>query len=218
VDVWGQLKGHTSNLMKADQVQVAEVLQAMVSSEISHAIESVERKDRFSDYLDTANLQSFEAAIRENYPAFDLRQTVLAIGLLFQPLLANASTQIDKGVSLPLPSEPQQQTFAATFWLSLISVFLAKSSVEMSIFLPRGESIKQPSLLISFNTGAPDVLQAALDSRATPGVFIDLGSSPWVEEHFQKDYGLKKLSSYLQVAQLSLQHAKNAFLETFVGA
>jgi type VI secretion system protein ImpM len=217
-DIWSRLKSLTGEVMTADLNAVADVLQTLTSTQFTHTIESEERRDRFTDYLELANLQTFETSIRDNYPTFNIRQTVLAIGLLFQPLLSNSSSRIDKGVSLPLPTDPQQQIFAATFWLHLISVFLAKSAMEISVFIPRGESIRQPSLLISFNTGAPDVLQAALDSRATPGVFIDLAVSPWVEEHFQNDYSMKKLSSYLQVAQLSLLHAKNAFMETFVGA
>jgi type VI secretion system protein ImpM len=217
VDVWEKLKHHANEVMTADQGAVADVLQSMTAKAISYAIASEERRDRFSDYLELSNLQSLESSIRDNYPTFDLRQTVLAIGLLFQPLLSNAGNEIDKGVSLPLPTDPQQQMFAATFWLHLISVFFRKSAAEVSVFLPRGEVIKRPSLLISFNTGSPEVLQAALDSRATPDVFIDLGQSPWIEEHFQNDYGVKKLSSYLQVPQLSLLHAKNAFMETFVG-
>jgi type VI secretion system protein ImpM len=45
-----------------------------------------------------------------------------------------------------------------------------------------------------------------------------MASAAWIEEHIQADYGLKKLSSYLQMPQLTLKQARDTFEETFLGS
>jgi type VI secretion system protein ImpM len=48
--------------------------------------------------------------------------------------------------------------------------------------------------------------------------YVDTRQAEWVEESIGQDYGVQKLSSYLQQDGLSLQQAGKTFNETFLGS
>jgi type VI secretion system protein ImpM len=216
--VWERLNEASHKARRADQESVAEVLHALAQTELSYVVESQERRDRFNDFLEMTTVAGFERMLQSAHPDIRLRQTLLAVGLLFQPLIASGVDRVDKGVRLPLPANRQQQMYVASFWISLISSFIKKASFEVTVLLPKGEGRAPAELLMSFNGGASSVLYAALDSRARADVFVDMASAAWIEEHIQVDYGLKKLSSYLQMPQLTLKQARDTFEETFLGS
>ena len=106
--------------------------------------------------------------------------------------------------------------YVATFWMDLISRFLAPTQHDLTLFLPRGSN-HGACLLIGFSAGSASVLQGLLDARVTAEQFISLGDSPWVEPYVANDYALKKLSSYLKMPQISLSQVLVTFEESFLG-
>lgn len=170
------------------------------------------------DYLELHTVGSLEAQLREAGHEVDLRQSVLAVGLLLQPVLASASNELEKGLRLPLPADPLYQPLVATFWADLITPFLQRGDLELAIFLPQGPNAGLPALTISFAGGSPSSLYALLDPAAGEELFVDLAQSQWVEDFTQDDYAVKKLSSYLQQPQLSLRQAIATFREAFLGS
>lgn len=174
----------------------------------------------FRDFLELQTVGSLEAMLRQAGHQIDLRQTLLALGLLLQPVPASGSSQLDKGVRLPLPADPLYQPYVSTLWLELVSRFLRHGDFELLLFIAPGPAQTpdgSPTLTLGFNGGSPTVLQAALDPQVGERVFVDLRDAEWVEEHVQQDYGVKKLSSYLQQPQLSLKQAQATFREAFLG-
>jgi len=173
----------------------------------------------FRDFLELQTVGSLEAMLQQAGHPLNLRQTLLALGLLLQPVPTSGSSQLDKGLRLPLPADPLYQPLVCTLWLELVSRFLRHGDFELAIFVARGAAAASaaPTLSLGFSGGSPSVLQAALDPQGGEQVFVDLCDAQWAEEHVQQDYAVKKLSSYLQQPQLSLKQAQATFREAFLG-
>jgi type VI secretion system protein ImpM len=156
--------------------------------------------------------------LREAGHAVDMRQAMLALGLLLQPLLTSETQVLKKGLRLPLPADPLYRPLVATFWLELVVPFLQRGDFEVALFMPRRAGAAAPTLAIGFSGGSAAHLRAVLDPAASDEVFVDPTPAEWVEEHAREDYAVKKLSSYLQQPQLSLRQAMATFREAFLGA
>lgn len=171
----------------------------------------------FRDFLELQTVGSLEAMLRQAGHQIELRRTLLALGLLLQPVPTSGSSRLDKGLRLPLPVDPLYQPYVATLWLELVSRFLRHGDFELALFVSQGMESNAPTLSLGFSGGSPAVLQAALDPQMGQQVFVDLREADWAEEHVQQDYAVKKLSSYLQQPQLSLKQAQATFREAFLG-
>jgi len=169
------------------------------------------------DFIELETVGSLQGMLRETGHPIDVRQTVLALGLLLQPVLGSDGQSLSKGLSLPLPADPFYRPLVATFWLELVVPFLQRGDFEVALFLPRSEGPARPTLAISFSGGSAAHLRAILDEAAAPEAFIDPTPADWVEDQVQNDYAVKKLSSYLQQSQLSLKQAMATFREAFLG-
>lgn len=171
----------------------------------------------FRDFLELQTIGSLEGMLRQASHEMDLRLTLLALGLLLKPVPRSGSNQLERGLRLPLPADPLYQPYVATLWLDLVSRFLLHANFELALFVSQGGDDKAPTLLIGFSGGSPTVLQAALDPHVGDLVFVDMCHAEWAEEHWQEDYAVKKLSSYLLQPQLSLKQAHATFREAFLG-
>lgn len=170
------------------------------------------------DFAELQSVGSIETMLRQSGHAIDLRQTLLALGLLLRPVLAAGGASLEKGLRLPLPADPLYRPLVACFWLDLVVPFLARGDFEVALFLPQPPGGAAPSLAIGFSGDAAAQLRAVLDPDTGDEAFLDPTPADWVEEHAQQDYGVKKLSSYLQQPQLSLRQAMATFREAFLGA
>jgi type VI secretion system protein ImpM len=189
---------------------------AQLSAEV-HTAGSAEHDAPWRDFQDMHTVGSIDALLSDAGHEVDVRQSVLAVGLLLQPVLASASNELEKGLRLPLPADPLYQPLVATFWAELIAPFLQRGDLELGIFLPQGPGLA-PALAIGFAGGSPVSLYALLDPAVGDELFVDLAQSQWVEDFAQEDYAVKKLSSYLQQPQLSLRQAIATFREAFLGS
>jgi type VI secretion system protein ImpM len=169
------------------------------------------------DFIELQSVGSLEAMLRQSGHGIDLRQAMLALGLLLQPVLTSSGMELKKGLRLPLPTDALYRPLVATFWLELVAPFLARGDFEVALFFPHHGSERAPTLSIGFSGGAPAHLHAVLDPDASSAVFVDPTPADWVEEHARNDYAVKKLSSYLQQSQLSLRQAMATFREAFLG-
>lgn len=169
------------------------------------------------DFVELQSVGSLEAMLREAGHPINVRQTVLALGLLLQPLLTSSGQALKKGLRLPLPADPLYRPLVATFWLELVAPFLQRGDFEVALFMPRRARAAAQTLAIGFSGGSAAHLHAVLDPDAGNEVFVDPTPADWVEEHVRQDYAVSKLSSYLQQPQLSLRQAMTTFREAFIG-
>lgn len=179
----------------------------------------------FTEFLDLQTLDSLESALQPaavqpasapGSPGLSLRQSLLALGLLLQPVLAQGVTRLEKGLVLPLPPDPTIRPFVATFWLDLVAPFLRRADFELAIFLVRWDV--RPALLIGFSGAEPATLHSLFDARQAAQDNVLLADADWAEAHAEQDWGMRKLSTYLREPQLSLRQAVATFREVFLGA
>jgi type VI secretion system protein ImpM len=166
-------------------------------------------------FLEMQTVGSLGAMLAQSGHALDLRQLMLGLGLLLQPLPASGPRSLDRGLLLPLPGDPLYHQAVATLWLDLVAGFLTRADFEVVMFLPQAHRTP-PVLVMGFDGASPRALQALLDPALGRDVYIDTRDAAWVEEHLGHDFAVHKLSSYLAQGALSLRQAVSTFKEVFL--
>lgn len=171
----------------------------------------------FREFVDHHTEGSLQSLLQQAGHAIDLRQTLLALGMLLQPITASGTRHLDKGLRLPLPADALHRPCVAALWLELVSRFLRVADFELVMFTPPLAWRDAPTLALGFGGGSPRLLQAVLDARMGADVFVDLRRAQWADDPAGQDYAVRKLSSYLQQPQLSMKQAMATFREAFLG-
>jgi len=164
----------------------------------------------FIDFLDRHNVAALEAMLSSTC----VRRTLLALGLLLQPVRRSGAERLDKSLALPLPQSSRQRDLVAAFWLDLIVPFLQQADFELSLFF--ADLSEQPSMVIGFCGAAPETLAAIIDPHSAAEQQIHFDYAGWVDELIAGDARVQKLSAYLEQRQLSLRSVQALFHETFV--
>lgn len=164
----------------------------------------------FLDFLDRHNIGALEAMLCSSCA----RRTILAIGLLMQPVRRSGADCLAHSLVLPLPPAGRQRHLVACFWLDLIVPFLQQADFEMSLFF--ADLAGHSSLIIGFSGAAPETLAGIIDPQSVAGHQISFDHAGWVDELVAGDPNVQKLSAYLEQSQLSLRSAQALFHETFV--
>jgi type VI secretion system protein ImpM len=140
----------------------------------------------------------------------------MALGLLLQPVMASSSSRLEKSLVLPLPFDPMYRNLVASFWMHLITPFLARADFELALFLTRLE--ERHVLVLGFSGASAQTLQAIMDPQVGLERHITFDELDWVEEQVNDDYAIKKLSTYLAQANLSLKSAHDSLCTAFIGS
>lgn len=172
----------------------------------------------FRDYLELHTLGSTEALLREAGHTLSMRTLLLGLGLLLQPVPASGVQRLDKGLLLPLPKDPMAKPYVAALWMDLIAGFVARAAFEMVLYQPRPGADGSAVLAVGFDGSSARGLQAWVDPDCRAEVFVDTTQADWVEQYVEQDWGVKKLSAYLEQPDLSLRHAAECFKEAFLGS
>ena len=174
------------------------------------------QNDAWADYamfLKTTSVDSLQNMLAVAHPSFNIKQAVLAVGLLLQPVLSNRGTALNKGLFLPLPEDVYFQPFVSAFWLELISGFANCMTAEFCL-------LNKPSypanLCVGFN-GASSKALHTLMSHEKNDYRIDVSEAGWTAQFVEANYGLRKLISYMEHPDLSLGKLKETFNEVFLG-
>ncbi len=210
--IWSQLSGATAELERLPDASGALhvlgelVLQAAPAS-----------NDGFGSFVDLQTIERVEQMLRHNGHTLRLHDTIIAIGLLLQPVMSSASSHLEKGLILPLPEDPLYRNLMAQFWMTLLTPFLARADFELSLFI--GLIGGKERLAVGFKGASSGTLCSLLSSpQALQEGNVVLEETPWVASHLRDSHGLAKLSSYLDQPRLSLRQAIDTFREVFVGA
>lgn len=205
--LWAVLDTLSAEVLEADDPEAA--LQALSGARVDLDPEDARHEQDFLDFLDRHTIAALEAMLG----SASVRRTVLAVGLLLQPVRRSGAERLDKSMVLPLPLASRQRVLVAAFWMDLIVPFLRQADFELSLFLAdlRG----QPSLVIGFGGAAPETLAAVIDPHSAAEQQIQFDYAGWVDELIAGDPHVQKLSAYLDQGQLSLRSAQALFHETF---
>lgn len=171
---------------------------------------------QFGTFMQAHTIAQLDTEVRALHPRFSLRNSVLALGLLLQPVLTQGAANLNKGLLLPLPLRADVGAYTATYWLSLISGFLERHDFELSIIT--GRRRQQPVLLIGFAGASAEALVSMISgSEEAADYLIDLADVEWVHDYVEGDAGLRKLAAYADNPQLSLTQLHVTFNEVFLG-
>jgi type VI secretion system protein ImpM len=206
----------TSQLMQSAMTvkEPTEALAALADLEVRMAVDDSSVLDLFGAFLESETIGSLERALRAAGHTISVRNAVLALGLLLQPVLGDSAASLDRGLVLPLADESMAANVAA-FWLNLVAPFLARGNFEVSLLFVRRPV--QPILLASFDGASPVALAAALQKGGGDEFAVDLRDAEWVDDYVASDYGIKKLAGYMDMSGLSLAQASGTFKEAFLG-
>lgn len=201
---------------------------ALTSAESDHALEAISQTpvdielsaaaydSNFRDFLELRTLSDIDRLLRKGGHDVELKESLLALGLLLEPLLAGNSGNLSKGLALPLPRDSMYAILLASFWLELTAGFLVDGEFELSLFMTRRDN--RPWLFLDFNGASGRALQALFDVAIGREHHIDISRADWTQEYVAAEPRLAKLASYLEREQLSLRQALTTFSETFFDA
>lgn len=210
---WAMLERLTTGARAA--TDYTSVQEAMTRAEPPAPAPGPSAQAAYAEFLDLQTLASVEALLSTPAARCSLRQTLLALGLLLQPVLAQGQVRLDKALVLPLGHDPAVRLHLATLWLDLVTPFFKRGDFEVALFATRWA--QRPMLVVGFNGASPATLHTVLTGRPTATDSIVVTDAQWVEGYAEQDWGVRKLSTYLREPQLSLRQAVATFREVFLG-
>lgn len=211
--LWGRFDAQVRQALKAEDF--AQVQEQLIAQPVVLETRPEVLLESYKNYAQLLTLERFEAAVSPPGEPISFRQTVLALGLLLQPVLSQGHTELNKGLLLPLPRDPMQLPHALTLWVDLITRFFRRTPAETAIFVTSHGT--QPVLVIGFHGASPATLRSVIDTEFCRADNVAITEAEWVEDWIGSDYGLRKLSNHLRDPSLSLAAAVDMFRETFLG-
>lgn len=211
-DTWHTLERLINTAITADDPRTT--LETLSSTQMAATGDPAKVSDIYADFLAETTIEQLERGLRDAGHAMSLRQTILSLGLLLTPLATSSGARPDKGLSLPLPADRGMAIAVATFWMELVIAFLSRIDIELGIFIQLHD--RAPTLTLVFD-GANYGAFAAMFGN-DDGFLIDMRMADWVEDYVRNDFAITKLSSYLEMTDLSLRQGVDTFKEAFLGA
>lgn len=212
--LWNRLETHTMDIASSPDPTVA--LHNLSSMMIDLEVGTLAYDAVFTDFMDMQTIGSLEAMLAQAGFKGTVRQLLLALGFLLQPVMASNSSRLEKSLILPLPTDPIYRSLVAAFWMQLITPFLLRADFELALFFTRMQ--QHPVMVLGFSGASAQTLHAIMDPHIGMEHHIAFEDAQWVEEQMDIDYGIKKLSSYLVQPELSLKSALDSFSAAFIGA
>lgn len=212
--LWNRLENLSSSVTTASDA--AAPLQAAASHVIEVDLRSTAYDAAFQDFLDLQTVGALDALLAQSGFTGTVRQVLLALGFLLQPVMASSSSRLEKSLLLPLPTDPMYRNLVAAFWMHLITPFLARADFELALFITR--IADKPVLILGFSGASSQTLRAIMDPQAGAERHIAFDQLDWVEEQVDDDYAVKKLSTYLNQSNLSLKSALDSLRAAFIGS
>jgi type VI secretion system protein ImpM len=211
--LWRHLETASSSVTGAPEP--TEALQSAAAQSIDVDLQASAYDAAFEDFLALNTVGSLDQMLAQSGYVGAVRQVLLALGLLLQPVMASSSSRLDKSLVLPLPNDPMYRNLVAAFWMHLITPFLARADFELALFITR--LANRPALVLGFSGASAATLRAIMDSQAGLDRHIDFDELEWVEPQVDADYAIKKLSTYLAQPTLSLTAACSSLHAAFLG-
>lgn len=211
--LWSRLEGLTAGLRGGGDP--AHALQTATAQAIELDLRAGAYDAAFADFLELHTLAALDALLARAGFRGAVRQVLLALGMLLQPVLASSSSRLEKSLVLPLPDDPLYRTLVAAFWMHVVTPFLVRADFELALFVTRlaGRHV----LVLGFSGASAQTLRTLLDPQAGLDHHIAFEELDWVEEQVDTDAAYQKVSAYLAQGDLSLQSALASIGTAFIG-
>ena len=211
--LWSRLAAQGIGIVSAPDPVIP--LQNLATTRIELELRNNAYQAAFTDFLEMQTLGALDNMLLLAGFKGNVRQLILALGLLLQPVMASNSSRLEKSLVLPLPNDPMYRYLVAALWMHLITPFLSRADFELALFFAQLE--QHPAMVLGFSGASARSLQAILDPQIAQEHHIAFDSAQWVEAQVGADFGLKKFSSYLVQPELSLKSVLDLFRTTFIG-
>ncbi len=208
--VWSRLQAVGARCIATNDV--ASLQGELAGMQLDVACDAGAYEAPWRDYLEIATMAQLDEQIARAGHQASVRQMLLGLGLLLEPVRSQPSQPIGKGLLLPMVPDRLQGALLSALWLQIVLSFIETTDAEIGLLLPQSDPAH---LLLCFNSACARGLAAALDRRAVPDHFVDLRESQWVEDCVRDQSRLQLLSDHLRDPQLSLRRALETFNETF---
>jgi len=169
----------------------------------------------FADFVELQSLGTLQALLAQAGYAGSVRQLLLALGMLLQPVLASSASRLEKSLVLPLPADPLYRGLVGAYWMHAIAPFLVRADFELALFVTRIGA--RPQLVLGFGGASAHTLQAIMDPQAGNERHIAFDDLDWVEDQVVTDYAVDKVSRHLKRSDVSLKSALDALCAAFIG-
>ncbi|MCU6432919.1 type VI secretion system-associated protein TagF [Undibacterium sp. Jales W-56] len=191
-------------------------LQKLSATNIDLELSPTAYEAAFTDFLNVQTVGALDAMLLQTGFTGSVREVMLALGFLLEPVMSSGSSRLEKSLVIPLPADPIYRYLAASFWMNLIAPFLLKVDFELAVFFTQIQ--QKPSMIVGFSGASPRTLQAIMDAQVGLSHHIPFENVQWVDEQIHANFKIQKLSSYLNQPHLSLKSARDSFREAFIGA
>lgn len=212
--LWNRLAVQGGDIVLAQDPSIP--LQNLSSARIDLELRSTAYEAAFADFLEMQTIGALDNKLIQAGFQGNVRQLVLALGLLLQPVMNSNTSRPEKSLVLPLPTDPMYRYLVASFWMHLITPFLLKTDFELALFFTQLQ--QQPVMILGFSGASARTLQAILAPQVSDEQHIEFKNNQWVEDQVHSDHALSKLSSYLIQPKLSLKAALASFHTIFIGS
>nr|WP_229418617.1 type VI secretion system-associated protein TagF [Pseudoduganella flava] len=212
--LWSRLDALSASIRDADDPAVP--LQAAAAKPIELDLRTAAYDAAFADFLELQTLDTLDAMLARTGYTGTARQVLLALGMLLEPVLASGSNRLEKSLVLPLPEDPMYRNPVAAFWMHLITPFLARTDIELALFVTRLDG--RPTLVVGFSGASAQTLRAIMDPQAGLDHHIAFDELGWVAQKIGASQAAQKLLASLARGDLSLKAALQSVGNAFIGS
>ena len=197
--LWNRLENLSGGVLGASDATAP--LQALQGNMVELDLRASAYDAAFTDFLELQTVGALDQLLVQAGFRGTVRQLLLALGMLLQPVMASSSSRLEKSLVLPLPTDPIYRNLVAAFWMHVITPFLMRADFELSLFVTRLQ--EKPVLVLGFSGASPQTLLGIMDPQVAQQHHICFDDVDWVEDQVREDYAIQKVSAYLANPGLS---------------